>query len=426
MLNGSYVSLFDVVQQCRQYDDFLILLTDGFELHRIFPNMKSKAEYLQLAQSVPIKEVFKDLNIPPGIIDANIYNFSQIPYTIISNATYNYTNNTNEDLHSFLQSVCQEFRSFISSITLFADNILKLKHIYGLNIYIDGIKTIDNITIRPITDSDKQFLDLTSNPVFAAPCSSLAIFENEEKFPLDALISKSGKVNRNIVQFDRTILFAKIAVAITLAYSDLHSDFTPVQEVFAFTRHPFCSSNQKQSVKDCRRITINDDVISRASKYLKQLNSLSEDVINSLIIAMKRLLSAKVHTIDAIDAFIDAAIVWESLLGSKEEEFATAIHLMGIAKKEDVKRLYKLRSQIVHGNPKIGSINLAKRNSISNLTPDSISSMLDDLQKTIKIAMEVFKYVITDEELKQESSSEERVKCVLQKLPFGCISSAQE
>ncbi len=439
MLNDIWYTLDDIIKQSEQYDDLLLLLTqDSFKLRNIFPDMKKETEYQELAKTakekgIPVKDIFNDLSV----FYATRCSFSEIPYNIISNAIYNFTNNISKDLHEFIQSVLQEFRSFIS---LAAEKKIKVKHIYGLNIYINAVNTIDNIQIRPITDSDKQFLPID----FVTKCSdgsALAVYEQEEEYSLDLLLSKSDKYNINITkQLDRQIQFMKIAAAITLAYSDYisaHSDFSfseykynfiALQEVFAFTLFPF-TSNSENSVKECRKVTINDDVISQAGIYLKQLNSLSEDVVYSLLMAMYRLLSAPTK-LDVMfgDAIVDAIIVWESLLGSERnitDNLATVIHLIGIADKTEIKRLYSIRSKIVHGTSKMGKINLNK-SKLSTFTQENALSIYSDFQKIIKIAVDLFKYVIFDDELKQMNNSEKRAKHILDKLPFGCIKNKCE
>lgn len=433
-IDDIWYSLDDIMQESEQYTKLLLLLTqDSFKLRNVFPNMKSEAEYRELAKAakvkgMPVKDIFNDLSV----FHVMRCYFSQIPYNLISNVTYNFTNNINQDALNFIHSALQEFRSFIS---LVADNKIKVTNIHGLNIYINGIKTIDTIQIRPIAESDKQCL--SADMVTSCGGSSvLAVYEQEEEFSLDLILKKSDNANIALL-LDQHIKFMKLAVAITLAYSDYiisrpnfnfsKYNFIAIQDIFLFSKYPlFASISVKYGTNKCGSVAINNEVISQASIYLNQLNSLSDNVIYSLIIPMHRLLSTKQDILfGGIDSIIDAVIVWESLLGSKEEELATAIHLMGIEEKGEVKRLYKIRCQIVHGNQTIGILKLGKRESLSNLKYESLLAMSDDFKKIIKIALDLFKYVIGDVELNQMSSPENRAKYILGKMPFGYITKGE-
>lgn len=435
----------------KQYDELLYLLTQdtSIEIRNLFTILPSIEECQKIAdQAKQEGKFFKDAIRNINVFFRNIHgfeyaiDFANIIYGIISNAEYDFTDNINTDLNVYINSVLQEFREFVS---LLSENKIKTKVFYGLeNIKIDGIKQIKNIRIRPMIASDKivithDYLSKYDSGSTLPKSSISAIYEEVIITQIDSVISIPRKFNepdthleknknRIIKEFnDRESDFVKINTAFVLAYADsIYPDFikseflkteirpNTFQRAFAVIKPSFgVNGGISQFIKQNNgevypKLEITDQVLSGAIRYLKQLDTLSKDVASSLEISMTRLISAIANVSNSkfIDSILDGVIVWENLLGSKEvknllDNLATAISIIDIENADEVKRLYKLRCDVAHGNKRM------------KLTHDNKISIYTDSQKILKISIDLLKYVINNNKLNKMSNSDKRIKDIL-------------
>lgn len=151
------------------------------------------------------------------------------------------------------------------------------------------------------------------------------------------------------------------------------------------------------------RSRLSGDVEKAIADASEQLGAFPE----SCLMAGRRLLSAVSARVDNLDAFVDAVICWESLLGSDGEvTFRLCASMAHVLEPQDVNRrralfaelkaLYEVRSKLLHGAKEPEPLEAARARN-----------------RAIGLAMDLLRAVLVDPGLRQEGDSSARSKRVL-------------
>ncbi len=215
----------------------------------------------------------------------------------------------------------------------------------------------------------------------------------------NAMIDKNLQSLQNSI--DRTLL-AMILVS-------EGQQFVAPRYVFSTTPNPLCvgrsaslSPHRWPSTRYPRQ-TISPDQSKDIAMWLGCL----ERAPNNLSVSMKRLILAATERMDHSDAFIDAITVWENMFGAKQEasfRIRAAMSLLIEPSNErnrqelakEIRDLYNRRSRLVHGSPDV-----------------VMNKVYDDSNRSIELALEALRRVLSKRNLLNASGSEARGQAII-------------
>ncbi|MFE0651762.1 hypothetical protein ACFVZH_24550 [Streptomyces sp. NPDC059534] len=225
--------------------------------------------------------------------------------------------------------------------------------------------------IRPFAPGDSQsFIDPAGiKSVLEVPCQIeiLGIFPATDSDShwgqLQGKLALANTVLRRLIDLERlAILFAcdgppqaPIGVATTV--------LNPIQSGNAvnFSIH-HSISNQHPLIE------IDAETSAKAAEWSAKVSEIPEN----LDMGMRRILSAASERFDPMDSFVDAVICWENLFGTNQGEVGFRIagsishvlepHDSSTRKKlfDEVKKMYSVRSNLVHGTKEPGFLESSK------------------------------------------------------------------
>ncbi len=146
---------------------------------------------------------------------------------------------------------------------------------------------------------------------------------------------------------------------------------------------------------------------SMAKNITKWSKLIAEKFPNNLDLGMRRLLSATTSRLDPLDGFVDAVICWENVFGTSEGEvsFRVCASVAKVLEPDKIKRreLFKIlkdhydkRSKLIHGGGE-----------------PSVSESYKMRDYCIKVAIQILKKVISDDNLASADSASSRSKLIL-------------
>jgi len=164
------------------------------------------------------------------------------------------------------------------------------------------------------------------------------------------------------------------------------------------------SSWRRDAMNIYPEVQIDKSLAESISKWSKLI---AKRFPNNLDLGMRRLLSATTSRLDPLDGFVDAVICWENVFGTSEGEvsFRVCASIAIVLEPDKIKRRalfktlkdhYDKRSKLVHGG-----------------SEPSISEAYEMRDYSIKVAIQVIKKVISDDDLAAADSASSRSKLVL-------------
>jgi nitrogen-specific signal transduction histidine kinase len=136
---------------------------------------------------------------------------------------------------------------------------------------------------------------------------------------------------------------------------------------------------------------------------MAQLDGLTLDRID---IALRRLVRAVAERLDPLDSLIDAVIAWENLVEHRDQPTKSVLYGVSALvddrrwSKSRIDKVYKARSDVVHGEP-----------------PPDRTKGKEMASAAIRIGLDAVRAVISEHPDKLEMTSEERVTALGFELP---------
>ena len=379
-------------------------------IRKLFPNIKSYRHYKNNPEE--IHSLNSNLVMSNGQIET--ISAFMLPESILSSSTFT-TSGRRDPITAYTSSVLTQYKKIkrvANGGEISINSMLGLGNV-DISPDIDHIKK-GRVLIRRICAIDKFAMigNYDNNASIVAEISEpqkiLEIFNAQD----DDEISRNQRYEKYSEELNdsfnsRQDMTYKIRLAMLLC-SNVEGLVSPTY-VFTTSLSPL-SSGRSAAVSPYRwnssqyeRREISNTQANEFCTWLIRLERLPK----KLDVSLKRLISASMDRMDASDAFIDAAMVWENLFGAKQE---TTLRIKGAISllleptdqekrrllMKEVNTLYEKRSRLVHGAPNV-----------------DLSEIHLDRDRSIDIAIRCFKRVLMSRRLLEAKDSEERGQIIM-------------
>lgn len=172
----------------------------------------------------------------------------------------------------------------------------------------------------------------------------------------------------------------------------------------------YSSAGEHSAYPTSSAVTITSEVAIAITEWSRKLQNCPE----KLELGMRRIVAATTQRIDPSDAFIDAVVCWESLLGTNEGEVTFRVcgalaHLLcpdnpneRVKLYEELRSLYKQRSKLIHGS----DVGVAQND-------QSNQNYSERRDRAIMVSIQAIRAILSDPRLRENIDSSTRNRILL-------------
>lgn len=305
------------------------------------------------------------------------------------------------------ESIVKAIPAAIKRLQDFADGkIIELPIIIGLSGFeVDGEIDIvfdKNTKIRNLTEIEKNLLldprDYNVKSAIFTTLKQKMIFTGSwEK--IEKIFSEGkSKISKEFVELDEKISSIRLALVLAMSTTD---DYFIANEAGSYSSGVLSSQMQMRPFVS-RRIFANTPIKLKQSSsevVINKYDTIKSIDTSTIEIAKRRLLSAAGGRDDPTDAYIDAVMCWENIIGAETEvafkvcasiaKLVTENVVDQLAVYEKLKGVYDQRSKLVHGSSKVKNDKIYEYSKYSILTGVKLmNTILESNQEILNIKPE--------------------------------------